>query len=83
MARPFCVLCGLRHGAVTFLQCVMDIDTFLSVHNDMMKTGIFDNKTSTEFAVLRPNPIPKQYDTLYDRELTRSTGRNRQGERVN
>jgi hypothetical protein len=36
----------------TFLQTVMDIDTFLSVHSGMMKTGIFDNKTSTEFAVL-------------------------------
>ncbi len=35
-----------------------------------------------DFALLRPNPILDQYDSLYDRELTRSTGRNRQGERV-
>jgi predicted ATPase len=35
-----------------------------------------------DFALLRPNPILEQYDSLYDRELTRSTGRNRQGERV-
>lgn len=35
-----------------------------------------------DFALLSPNPILEQYDSLYDRELTRSTGRNRQGERV-
>ncbi len=35
-----------------------------------------------DFALLAPNPILEQYDSLYDRELTRSTGRNRQGERV-
>ena len=35
-----------------------------------------------DFALLKPNPILDQYDSLYDRELTRSTGRNRQGERV-
>jgi len=35
-----------------------------------------------DFALLAPNPILDQYDSLYDRELTRSTGRNRQGERV-
>ena len=35
-----------------------------------------------EFALLTPNPILDQYDSLYDRELTRSTGRNCQGERV-
>ena len=34
---------------------------------------------TNEFALLRPNPILDQYDSLYDRELTRSTGRNRQG----
>lgn len=39
-------------AGVTFLQAVMDIDTFLTVHNNMMRTGIFDNKTSTEFAAL-------------------------------
>ncbi len=30
-----------------------------------------------DFALLSPNPILEQYDSLYDRELTRSTGRNR------
>ena len=35
-----------------------------------------------DFALLNPNPILDQYTSLYDRELTRSTGRNRQGERV-
>ncbi len=35
-----------------------------------------------DFALLQPNPILEQYDSLYDRELTRSTGRNRQGERI-
>ena len=35
-----------------------------------------------DFSLLSPNPILEQYDSLYDRELTRSTGRNRQGERV-
>ena len=30
-----------------------------------------------DFALLKPNPILDQYDSLYDRELTRSTGRNR------
>jgi hypothetical protein len=35
-----------------------------------------------DFTALNPNPILDQYDSLYDRELTRSTGRNRRGERV-
>jgi len=35
-----------------------------------------------DFALLAPNPILDQYASLYDRELTRSTGRNRLGERV-
>jgi hypothetical protein len=35
-----------------------------------------------DFSQLSPNPILEQYESLYDRELTRSTGRNRQGERV-
>ncbi len=35
-----------------------------------------------DFALVSPNPILEQYNSLYDRELTRSTGRNRQGERV-
>ncbi len=38
--------------------------------------------TTEDFSLLSPNPILEQYDSLYDRELTRSTGRNRQGERV-
>ena len=45
-----------------------------------------DNGTTVQatedFAQLSPNPILDQYASLYDRELTRSTGRNRQGERV-
>jgi len=35
-----------------------------------------------EFSLIAPNPILDQYASLYDRELTRSTGRNRQRERV-
>jgi hypothetical protein len=35
-----------------------------------------------DFSQLQPNAILEQYDSLYDRELTRSTGRNRRGERV-
>jgi len=35
-----------------------------------------------DFALLEPNSILEQYDSLYDRELTRATGRNRNGERV-
>ncbi len=35
-----------------------------------------------DFALLEPNPILEQYDRLYDMELTRSTGRNKRGERV-
>jgi hypothetical protein len=43
--------------------------------------GTMVNATDN-FALLHPNPILDQYDSLYDRELTRSTGRNRHGERV-
>lgn len=35
-----------------------------------------------DFPLLKPNAILDQYASLYDRELTRSTGRNRHGERV-
>ena len=35
-----------------------------------------------DFNLLDPNPILEQYSSLYDRQLTRSTGRNRKGERV-
>ncbi len=35
-----------------------------------------------DFSLIAPNPILDQYASLYDRELTRSTGRNRQGERI-
>lgn len=35
-----------------------------------------------DFTLLKPNPVLDQYASLYDRELTRSTGRNRNGERV-
>lgn len=38
--------------------------------------------TTDDFALLDPNPILDQYNSLYDRELTRATGRNRKGERV-
>jgi hypothetical protein len=38
--------------------------------------------SADHFAQLAPNPIMEEYDSLYDRELTRSTGRNRRGERV-
>ena len=35
-----------------------------------------------DFAQLKPNPILEEFDSLYDRELTRSTGRTRRGEPV-
>jgi len=35
-----------------------------------------------DLSLLAPNPILDEYASLYDRELTRSTGRNRQGERI-
>ncbi len=35
-----------------------------------------------DFTQLSPNPILDQYASLYDRELTRSTGRSRSGERI-
>jgi len=37
---------------------------------------------SEDLAALRPNPILDQYDSLYDRDLTRATGRSRNGEPV-
>ena len=45
------------------------------------KEGTTVNATD-DFALLNPNPILDQYNSLYDRELTRATGRNRRGERV-
>ncbi len=35
-----------------------------------------------DLAGLEPNPILRQYESLYDRQLTRATGRNRRCERV-
>lgn len=35
-----------------------------------------------DFNLVAPNPILDEYAALYDRELTRSTGRNRQGEHI-
>ncbi|MGO8795317.1 MAG: hypothetical protein ACLQLC_10875 [Candidatus Sulfotelmatobacter sp.] len=51
-ARPSgsAILAG--QGTALFLQATVDLDTFLSVHRAMLTTGIFDNKTSTEFAAL-------------------------------
>lgn len=43
--------------------------------------GTIVNSTD-DFSQLKPNPILDQYDSLYDRELTRSTGRNRRGEHI-
>ncbi len=45
------------------------------------ETGTTVNLTD-DFTLLAPNPILEQYNSLYDRELTRATGRNRYGERV-
>jgi hypothetical protein len=39
-------------AALTFLQAILDVDTFLSVHKNALRTGIFDNRTSTAFAAL-------------------------------
>ncbi len=43
--------------------------------------GTVANSTD-DFSLLDPNPILDQYDSLYDRDLTRSTGRDRHGEPV-
>jgi hypothetical protein len=45
------------------------------------ESGTHINATD-DFTALTPNPILEQYESLYDRELTRATGRNRRGERV-
>jgi hypothetical protein len=37
---------------ISFTQTVIDLDTFLRVHEGSLRTGIFDNRTSTEFAFL-------------------------------
>ena len=39
-------------GANTFLSAVDDVDKFLQVHDAALRTGIFDNRTSTAFAAL-------------------------------
>ncbi len=39
-------------------------------------------RATEDFALIAPNPILDQYASLYDRDLTRSTGRSRAGERV-
>jgi hypothetical protein len=39
-------------AGANFLQATMDLDTFLTVHQNALRTGIFDNKTATEFAAL-------------------------------
>jgi hypothetical protein len=36
----------------TFLGALTDLDTFLSVHDQALRTGIFDNQTATAFAAL-------------------------------
>ena len=48
---------------------------------DKTPDGTVVNSTD-DLALLSPNSILEQYDSLYDRELTRSTGRNRSGELV-
>ena len=48
---------------------------------DKTPDGTVVNSTN-DLALLSPNPILEQYDSLYDRELTRSIGRNRNGETV-
>jgi hypothetical protein len=37
---------------ISFTQAIIDIDAFLSVHEGSLRTGIFDNRASTEFALL-------------------------------
>jgi hypothetical protein len=39
-------------AAGTFLSAISDLDKFLEVHDQALRTGIFDNKTSTAFAAL-------------------------------
>jgi energy-coupling factor transporter ATP-binding protein EcfA2 len=45
------------------------------------ESGTLVNATDV-FSLIRPNTILDEYSSLYDRELTRSTGRNRSGERI-
>ena len=56
-----------------------DTIRYLAFQQDVEGTTV---NATDDFALLRPNPILEQYDSLYDRELTRSTGRDRRGERV-
>lgn len=39
-------------AAGNFMTAVNDVDTFLKVHDGALRSGIFDNKTSTAFAAL-------------------------------
>lgn len=65
-----------------------ELDLQASKKDNILYFGFQPGKEGTtvsstdDFALLKPNPILEQYDSLYDRELTRATGRNRNGERV-
>lgn len=52
---------------------------YFSLYNAEAGTKV---NTSDNLEGLEPNPILAQYDSLYDRQLTRATKRNRSGERV-
>ena len=39
-------------GAMTFMNAIGNIDTFLSVHKSALSSGLFDNRTATAFAAL-------------------------------
>jgi predicted ATPase len=82
-----------RQGVQIFLAThsyviLKEIDLQKQKNDSVRYLGFQKNETGTtvnmteDFSLLRPNPILDQYESLYDRELTRSTGRNRQGERI-
>jgi hypothetical protein len=39
-------------GGVTFVKTITDMDTFLTVHQQALRTGIFNNQQATAFAAL-------------------------------
>ena len=87
------ILAISRAGVQVFLAThsyviLKELDLQAEQTDSIRYFGFQRNETGTtvhateDFALLEPNPILEQYDSLYDRELTRSTGRNRNGERV-
>ena len=87
------ILAMSRAGVQVFLAThsyviLKELDLQAEQTDSIRYFGLQKNDSGTtvnatdDFALLNPNPILDQYNSLYDRELTRSTGRNQRGERV-